>query len=144
AEGGVRRHLEPGAVQRLAAGRLVGRTGKLDRQGDGTREGVRQRGLLRGGEAELAGETVHLPAVQGPAGGGGEADVRLGKAAHFHRLRIQIELDELPRPVRDRFLDVVVVRLVRLTPVLVPRAATGDDVVDRPLARLAAGVDVVV
>ena len=51
----------------------------------------------------------------------------------------EVDVDDLPGPVGDGYLVVVVVGLVGLSPVLVPGGSAGDDVVHGVVADLAAG-----
>ncbi len=63
---------------------------------------------------------------------------------HLHRAVHDVDVDDLPGPVGDGLLHVVEVFFARLAPVLIPRGAAGDHVIDRPVARLAARVQVMV
>ena len=140
-ECGVTRNLELRAVQRHAGRRLEGRQREAVRQRDHRAVGAAgQFGPVRAGRIEVTLELVDQPAAVGKA----QLRVAFGIGRHLHRTRIEIEVDQLPGPVRDGFLHVIHVALGRLAPELVPGCAAADEVIGRPVAGLATRVQVMV
>ena len=90
------------------------------------------------GEAELTVKFVNELAGINEA----ELGVRLGITFDGELASGEIEFEDLPGPIGDGLLDVVVVLLITLPPVLIPSGAAGDDVIDGPIAHLPASVEV--